>query len=56
MTEQLCPACGCTIVGDGYEKEGVKYVVSPAPPRVGLASVDAAILWKKKRKNIRSRT
>ena len=25
MTEQLCPVCGCTIVGAGYEKEGVKY-------------------------------
>jgi len=29
MTEQLCPACGCTIVGDGYEKEGVKYCCEP---------------------------
>ena len=25
MTEQLCPVCGCTIVGGGHEKEGVKY-------------------------------
>ena len=24
MTEQRCPVCGCTIVGEGYEKEGVK--------------------------------
>ncbi len=30
-------------------------VVSPVPPIVGLASVDAATLWKKKKKNIRSR-
>jgi len=29
MTEQLCPACGCTIMGDGYEKEGVKYCCKP---------------------------
>ena len=25
MTEQLCPVCGCTIVGEAYEKDGVKY-------------------------------
>ncbi len=25
MTEQLCPVCGCTIVGGGTEKDGVKY-------------------------------
>ena len=25
MTEQLCPVCGCSIVGGGYEEEGVKY-------------------------------
>jgi len=30
-------------------------VVSPVPPLAGLASVDAATLWKKKKKNIRSR-
>ena len=30
-------------------------VVSPVPPIVGPASVDAATLWKKKKKNIRSR-
>ena len=29
MTEQLCPVCGCTIVGEGYEKEGVKYCCEP---------------------------
>jgi len=29
MTEQLCPICGCTIVGGGYEKEGVKYFYEP---------------------------
>ena len=29
MTEQLCPVCGCTIVGAGYEKEGVKYCCEP---------------------------
>lgn len=25
MTEQLCPACGCHIASDGYEKDGVIY-------------------------------
>ena len=25
MTEQLCPVCGYTIEGEGYEKDGVKY-------------------------------
>jgi hypothetical protein len=29
MTEQLCPVCGCTIVGGGYEKEGIKYCCEP---------------------------
>jgi len=29
MTEQLCPVCGCTIVGTGYEKEGIKYCCEP---------------------------
>jgi hypothetical protein len=29
MTEQLCPVCGCTIVGGGYEKEGVTYCCEP---------------------------
>jgi hypothetical protein len=29
MVEQLCPVCGCTIVGEGYEKEGVKYCCEP---------------------------
>jgi len=25
MTGQLCPACGCHIAGDAYEKDGVLY-------------------------------
>lgn len=25
MTEQICPVCGCTVVGDGHEKDGVLY-------------------------------
>jgi hypothetical protein len=25
MAEQLCPVCGCTVVGDGYEEEGKTY-------------------------------
>jgi hypothetical protein len=29
MAEQLCPACGCVIVGAGYEKEGVTYCCQP---------------------------
>jgi len=29
MVEQLCPACGCTIVESGYEKGGVKYCCEP---------------------------
>jgi hypothetical protein len=29
MVEQLCPVCGCTIVKEGYEKEGVKYCCEP---------------------------
>ena len=29
MTEQLCPVCGCAIVGGGYEKDGVKYCCEP---------------------------
>jgi len=27
--KQICPACGCTVVGGGYEKEGVKYCCEP---------------------------
>jgi hypothetical protein len=26
---QICPACGCTITGGGYEKGGVKYCCEP---------------------------
>lgn len=29
MAEQLCPACGCGIVGSGYETEGVIYCCEP---------------------------
>jgi hypothetical protein len=29
MTEQLCPACGCHIAGDAYEKDGVLYCWQP---------------------------
>ena len=35
MTEQLCPVCGCTIVGGGYEKEGVKYCCEPCSTSSG---------------------
>ena len=35
MTEQLCPVCGCTIVGAGYEKEGVKYCCEPCATTSG---------------------
>ena len=29
MSEQICPVCGCNIVDEGYEKEGVKYCCEP---------------------------
>jgi hypothetical protein len=29
MTEQLCPVCGCVIVGKGYKKKGIKYCCEP---------------------------
>ncbi len=29
MTDQLCPVCGCSIVGEGYEKDGVRYCCEP---------------------------
>jgi hypothetical protein len=29
MAEQICPACGCSIVTEGYEKDGVKYCCEP---------------------------
>lgn len=29
MAEQICPACGCTIVGSGYESGGMVYCCEP---------------------------
>jgi hypothetical protein len=29
MTEELCPVCGCTIEGQGYEKDDVRYCCEP---------------------------
>lgn len=29
MAEKLCPACGCTIVDEGYEKKGITYCCEP---------------------------
>ena len=29
MEEQLCPVCGCSIVEDAHEKDGVKYCCEP---------------------------
>ncbi len=29
MAEQICPACGCAVVGTGYEKESVVYCGEP---------------------------
>ncbi len=29
MTEQICPECGCSISGGGYEKSGVVYCCEP---------------------------
>jgi hypothetical protein len=36
-------------------KRALSTVVSPVPTVAGLANVDAATLWKKKKKNIRIR-
>ncbi|MBM4463396.1 MAG: hypothetical protein FJ012_08685 [Chloroflexi bacterium] len=27
--KQVCPACGCTIVGAGYKQKGVTYCCEP---------------------------
>jgi len=35
MKEQLCTVFGCTIVGAGYEKEGVKYCCEPCAASSG---------------------
>ena len=29
MVEQICPACGCAIGDNAYEKEGVVYCCEP---------------------------
>ncbi len=29
MAEQICPACGCAITGEGHAKEGVLYCCKP---------------------------
>jgi len=29
MAEQLCPVCGCQIIGEGIEKEGKVYCCEP---------------------------
>ena len=29
MAEQICPACGCSVVGAGHEKDGVTYCCEP---------------------------
>ncbi len=29
MAEQICPACGCYISGEGHEKDGVVYCCEP---------------------------
>ncbi len=29
MAEQICPACGCVIGEEGYEKDGVMYCCEP---------------------------
>jgi len=40
MAEQICPACGCYISGEGYEKRARSIAVSPVPP---AAPVSAAV-------------
>ncbi len=32
---QICPTCGCTIAGGGYEKDGVKYCCEPCANNTG---------------------
>ncbi|MFC1916774.1 hypothetical protein ACFLX1_01400 [Chloroflexota bacterium] len=29
MAEQICPACGCVITDEPYQKEGVLYCCEP---------------------------
>ena len=29
MAEQICPACGCVITSESYDKEGVLYCCEP---------------------------
>jgi len=29
ITGQICPACGCTVVGEGVDKGGVIYCCEP---------------------------
>lgn len=29
MVEQICPACGCYISGEGHKKKGVVYCCEP---------------------------
>lgn len=29
MAEQLCPECGCTVIGEGFGKGGAVYCCEP---------------------------
>ena len=35
MAEQICPVCGCTIIGEACEKDGVKYCCEPCATGAG---------------------
>ena len=37
MAEQLCPVCGCTVAGEGHEKQGVTYCCEPCSTSSGSA-------------------
>jgi len=40
MAEQLCPVCGCTIVGEGSEKKGIKYYCEACATDSGACQCD----------------
>jgi hypothetical protein len=42
VAEQLCPICGCVLVGQGYRKRASNTVLKPALPVGDRVSMDAA--------------
>ena len=55
MTEELCPVCGCVIVGKGYKKKGIKYCCEPCATGSGPCECGCCHLVEEEKKNIRSR-